>query len=64
MNANSTYWVSRIIAQALEHGGLAGAHFAGQHDEPLAALHAVDQIRQSLFVLYAAVQESWDRDSG
>jgi len=45
------------MANALEHGGLTGAHFAGQDDEALAALHAVNQIGQRLFVLCAAVQE-------
>ena len=52
------------VAQALEHGGLAGAHLAGQDDESLAALDAVDQVRQRLFVLRAAIEETQDPGSG
>ena len=47
----------QIIAQAFEHGGLAGAHFARQDDESLARLDAVHQIRQRLFMLFAPVEE-------
>ena len=46
-----------MVPQALEHGGLAGAHLSGEHDETLAALDTVGQVRQRLLVLRAAVQE-------
>ena len=45
------------IAQALEHHGLARAHFPGQDHEAFAALHAVDEVRQRLLVLRAAEQK-------
>ena len=46
-----------IIAQALQHGGLAGAHFAGQGNEALAALYAVHQAGEGFFVLGTPEQE-------
>src|SRR5262249_28513606 len=46
------------VAQTFEHGGFARAYFAGQHDESLPALHAVNQVRQRLFVLRAAVEKT------
>ena len=45
------------VAQALQHGGLAGADLAGEDDEALAALHAIDQVGQRFFVLRAPEQE-------
>ncbi len=36
---------------------LPGADLARQDDEPLASLHAVDQVRQRLFMLFTSVKE-------
>ena len=46
------------FAQAFEQGGFAGSGVAGQDDESLAVLHAVNQIRQGFFVLPAAIEEA------
>src|SRR5579883_216145 len=46
------------IAQAFEHGGLAGSDLAREHDEALAALHTVDQVGQRFFVLQAPEQKA------
>ena len=43
-----------MVAQALQHGGLAGAYFARKNDKALAALDAVNQVGQRLFVLRTA----------
>ena len=32
------------VAQAFQHGGFAGADLAGEHNEALAALNAVDEV--------------------
>src|SRR6185312_2279086 len=45
------------IAQAFQHGSLTGSDFARQYDEAFAALHAVNQVRQGLFVLHAPEQK-------
>src|ERR1017187_6664944 len=45
------------IAQAFEHGSLAGADLAGQDNKALAALHAVDEVGQGFFVLRTPEQE-------
>jgi hypothetical protein len=47
----------QMVAQTFEHRRLARAHFARQNDEAFAALHAVNQARQRLFVLRAAIQK-------
>ncbi len=47
----------QMVPQALEHRGLAGADFAGEQDKSLAALHAVNQIRQRFFMLRTAIKE-------
>src|SRR5208283_1117769 len=45
------------IAKAFQHGGFAGAHFAGEHNEPLPALDAVDEVGQRFLVLSTPIQE-------
>src|SRR5262249_10904902 len=45
------------IAQAFQHRGFAGAYFARENNEAFAALHAVDEIGEHLFVLSAAKQK-------
>ena len=50
-----------VVAQALEHCSLAGADLSGENDKPLAAVDAIDQVRQRLFVLGAAIEERWIR---
>ncbi len=47
----------KVIAEALEHGGLAGADLPGQDDKPLAAMDTVDQVCEGLLMLGAAVEE-------
>ena len=37
---------------------LAGADFPGKHNEPLTALHAVNQVCQCLLMLCAAIQKT------
>ncbi len=46
-----------LVAEAFEQGGLAGADLAGEHDEAFAAVDAVDQVCERLFVLGASVKE-------
>src|ERR1035438_8549759 len=45
------------IPQAFEHGGFAGADLAGEDDKTLAALHAIDEVGEGLFVLRTPKQE-------
>ena len=45
------------IAQALEHGGLAGADLPGERDETLTALHPINQAGERFLVLRAPEQK-------
>ena len=48
----------KVVAQAFEHGGLAGSDFSGQDDETLSALHPVNrEAGKRFFVLYAPVEK-------
>ncbi len=45
-------------AEALEHSRFSSSDFAGKDDEPLFALHAIDEIGQSLLMLRASVKKA------
>ena len=47
----------QMIAQALEHRGLARSHLPGEQNKPLTALNAVNQVRQRFLVLGAPIQK-------
>src|SRR6185437_1284711 len=49
--------IFQIVAQAFEHRRLTGANLASQHKKALPALHAVNQIGESLFMLLAAIKK-------
>ncbi len=46
-----------MVAQAFEHGRFACAHLACQNDKSFAALHSINETREGLLVLCAAIQK-------
>jgi hypothetical protein len=47
--------LTEIVPQTLEHGGLSRPDLTRQHDESFASLDPINKVRQSFFVLFAAV---------